>query len=286
VIYSALKRALLVLDEHGFETFGEEWDEMVIDQIATMSGRYGNLTDATRDLQDYSAFPAGVGYLFMYAAGHAELVACVLEKAHSACGHPTFNKQKLRVASIGGGPGSELLGLIKFLHEHQPDSLPEKIVYTVYDKEAGWEHIAAELAESIETTIEIVLKFRPLDVTGDCAAVTLEKQDLVMMSFFISEVSNLPKAAEVREALKHLLGTIPADSYLLYNDNSNMAFYGYLNSRRKSAGKFDEVYDSDPHHFDVPVPDLDGIFEEMIERFERTPKLSAFALSKLLVRVK
>ena len=61
--------------------------------------------------------------------------------------------EKLTVCSLGGGPGTELLGLTKFL-SRQAKKVPPRIEFTVLDNVNHWAETWKQLAKAAERTFE------------------------------------------------------------------------------------------------------------------------------------
>jgi hypothetical protein len=188
---------------------------------------------------------------------------------------------------VGGGPGSELLGLLQYFSENHGEPDISKIVYTVVDKEANWRHIVELFVEEVETDIEIELHFQTCDVSSAAlpAAVTLKDEELVIMSFFISEVCELPEKNRVINNLNALLATMKPNALLLYNDNDAYSFYMFLNNRVKGATKFDQIIDINVE-YKTASPEYDGVMEEYVDQYDYRLKLSSKAVTKLLRRTK
>lgn len=103
------------------------------------------------------------------------------------------------------------------------------------------------------------------------------------MSFFISEVCEIQDRNDVITSLNHLLCTISTGSYLFYNDSDAYSFYKFINYRTANAGRFEQICEVQDT-ITVIDPDFDGIIEEMIERFDKTPHLNSRAVVKLFER--
>ena len=59
--------------------------------------------------------------------------------------------------SVGGGPGTELLGLAKYFLE-RPINLPRKITFTVLDNVAQWSETWGRLAEAVDAELQVALE--------------------------------------------------------------------------------------------------------------------------------
>jgi hypothetical protein len=117
MIFDVFERVLSELDSSGEDTFGDRWQPEVAAALECLSEYYGNqnLRNPDRELVDYSGLPTQAAYTFMYAIGRADFTYQLLSRFRQALGKPLFNKSSLNVTSVGGGPASELVGLVRYL---------------------------------------------------------------------------------------------------------------------------------------------------------------------------
>ena len=82
---------------------------------------------------DYNDPLCRLGYLYRHVPAQATLFDHVLSIADEVWPKSTEADQHvLRVCAAGGGPGTELLGIAKYLL-HRPHKMPRKIEFTVLD---------------------------------------------------------------------------------------------------------------------------------------------------------
>jgi Putative SAM-dependent methyltransferase len=283
--YGAIGFVLNSLDEAGCDEHGEDWDDLLKARLDSLEKSYKELRVRDRVLIDYSDLSMQAAYLFMYAIGRAEFTYQILEQMSAESGGVFFKDGHLRISSIGGGPGSELAGLIKFLESDACTANVTSIAYRVFDKEGNWRHIVEALRDALETNIKIELIFEKLDVEDaqSCLAKTLQDDDFIVMSFFISEVCEIANRNSVITSLNHLLGTVSEGSHLFYNDSDAYSFYTFMNARAASARRYVQRVEVQ-ETIVVRNPQFDGVFESMIERLDKTPHLNSKAVAKLFRR--
>ena len=99
-----------------------------------------------------------LGYLHRHAGINATLFERVLkeDQALQTTITDAETRGRLRVCSVGGGPGTELLGLAKYLL-HQPWKIPQRIDFTVLDNVYHWAETWEQLAEAAEGVLEAEL---------------------------------------------------------------------------------------------------------------------------------
>jgi len=229
MILERVQNLLQALDDQGQADHDDEWPDLVGEQMQSLEAAYKQLIDPQRTPIDYSELSTQAAYVFRYVLARAEFTYEILKRARAAAESPLFSRSQLWVTSIGGGPGSELLGLLKYLSEEPSEPDIREIVYTIIDKENNWEHVVDHLLQQI-TDIKIDFFFFPFDVSvaGRPENTSLHREDLVIMSFFVSEVCALPERDVVRSNVEGLLETMPAGSLLLYNDSKAKSFIDFI----------------------------------------------------------
>ena len=116
-------------------------------QLDKTSSQYYSEDDPSIDYQDPLC---RLGYLHRYAPVHATLFEHVLRALDEIpMAHFCADKGVLNICAMGGGPGTELLGIAKYL-----DSpfrwMPPKIAFTVFDKVPQWSELWQPLADATE----------------------------------------------------------------------------------------------------------------------------------------
>jgi hypothetical protein len=283
--FPAVSPLLLELDRQGSVEFGEEWDAKVCEAIRDLRNRYTQLRDRTRKLIDYGSLPVQMAYAFMYVGANANCLNQVLKAAELASGHPLLTGPEMRVTSWGGGPGSDLLALVALLRDSHPDERPKRIVYRVLDKQPNWHEILKTVAKLQTGTVEIEVSFQPVDVTipEQWAGITSEGDDLLMMSFFVSEVCALKLAKPVWDCLTTSLASLKKASLLVFNDSNAYTFHSYFDKLSQQVGGFETIV-SENGQLNVET-DFDDFFRQCMGRFDSTsPKLASNAAYRVLKR--
>ena len=275
------------LDSSGADSFGSEWQSKVIAGADALSSYYGNhnLLDPNRALVDYGGLPTQAAYIFMYAVGRAHFTYQLLCRFRKEIGRPIFGKTTLNVTSVGGGPASELVGLIFYLDDLTNGESVSEILYDVIDKEGDWESVTDLVVEKLATSIDITTRCIQCDlsVSGASTNISLEFDDLVMMSFFVSEICELPNAKAVRDNIESLCHSMRKGAKLFYNDSDAYSFYYYMNQRARSVKGLVELAEiQDTISFDYSDPG--ETFQEYEEFLGKVPHLSSKAVSKLYDR--
>lgn len=219
-----------VLDEIYMRIPGndDEKDKRIEEMFDVLSQWYVDLTDPTKSSAiDYSDPVVQFAYIYRYTTAHANLVYRLIEKNHSTLGD-LFNKRAY-VTAIGGGPGSELLGILKYkMLYNKMDTLR---VY-LYDKEMSWAeswvHVDDKLDDAGFNVSTVVF---PLDVTKQdtwATSYNYLESDLFTMIYFLSEVYVLRDDADA--FFSNLFAKAKAGSYFLFADNKHSEFSRHFDS--------------------------------------------------------
>jgi hypothetical protein len=108
-----------------------------------------------------------LGYLYRHATANATLFEWVLRDSgelRTVIRHSVGNR--LNMCAVGGGPGTELLGLAKFLMLRS-SGYPKKIMFTVLDSVPQWAETWQQLADAVEDELQRATK----DVSAACPSI-------------------------------------------------------------------------------------------------------------------
>lgn len=159
-----------------------------------------------------------LGYLYRHAAANATLFQRVLTESRRLgkrlC---AAEHQKLRICSVGGGPGTELLGLAKYFLWTGRDS-PRKITFDVLDSVLEWAETWMQLSDAVESHLRdsfkkngkepptIAANFLPFDVLDyesyKSYAYQFRQTDIVIFNYLFSE--NKSRLSDAQAAVQHL----------------------------------------------------------------------------------
>ena len=174
-----------------------------------------------------------LGYLYTHAAANATLFERALTLSDDARAILRQSAQNtLNVLSMGGGPGTELLGLVKYYLRHRRELPPRRIDFKVIDNILQWSDTWQQLAVATEdefrsflaqggvepTTISpMFLQFDVLDhsqygnLEGHCSTA-----DLVIFNYLFSE--NKTRLDQARQAVEQLEALTSDDCLFLVID--------------------------------------------------------------------
>ena len=273
------------LDRRGVLEFGDEWDANVVSAIEDLENRYKQLRDRNRKLIDYGSLPVQMAYAFKYVASHADFLTQVMMQGQGLGSDGAFSGRSLRITSLGGGPGSDLLAVIRLIKDLRPEERPRSIRYRVLDKQPNWHEALGIVAASQRASIDLELQFERIDVTieADWIGSSLADDDYVVFNYFVSEVCSLREAGSVKRCFRLLLGSMRQGATLVYNDSSAYSFYSFFDERVRLVGGFSPII-ADEEKLFVSEYDFDDFYKDFMVRFDRNPKQHSSAVFRILRR--
>lgn len=200
-----------------------EKDKLINAQIKTLSKTYAKLSEEapkTNYADDITRF----AYIYEYVTSHANVVYQLIRD--SADLRSLFNKSQVNVTCIGGGPGSDFLGILKYVLKNKKTP---SLKVSLFDKEPAWSELWSDVDDKLGLSISN--RFMLFDVTKPESYKPYEKflsADLFTMIYFMSEISKLREQSE--PFFKHLFENAKPGALLLYVDNRNQEFYKWFDS--------------------------------------------------------
>jgi hypothetical protein len=238
-IFKLVKIALDELYKEGQTVHGANLDAEIKKRIAYLSHSYGQLNSTDRKPVDYKDPSTRFAYVFKYVASHGDYVVQVLEALRAELDGPIFKPGNIRVSCIGGGPGSDIIAMLKYLDEQKATEKVKKVTCYLLDREQAWADTWTELDDSLETNLLLHANFQPLDVTDPKSWEQQTKflsADIFTLSYFVSEVKSLDGKGVVSDFWKKLFDGAKTGAYFLYDDNGHDDFNAYFDKQWMAAG--------------------------------------------------
>lgn len=205
----------------------DEIDALVRQSLTKLSVSYGSLRIGARP--DYSYWSTWIAYIYKYLPAHSNFLYQIVKDTP---GLPArLNKEEIRLCSIGGGPGSDILAIGKYLSRHRVRT-PMRV--RVYDRELGWENIWKILNSNMSSSLS------PEQVTTRYCSLDLDKSDvwgsdeeclnanIFTIIFFYSETR---QNANTNLYLERIFKHAQNNSIFIFLDNNTPEWYQ----------KFDEI---------------------------------------------
>lgn len=238
-IFELVKIALVELYAQGTKQHGDKLDQKIKKRMEYLSESYQQLNDENRKLVDYKDPATRFAYVYKYVAAHGDYLVQIMEKLNHNLKGKVFQTGSVRVSCVGGGPGSDIIAILKYLDEYKDDERVEKVTCYLLDKEQAWADTWTELDESFDVGVRLHANFQSLDVTNSESWKFQQKfmqADLFTLSYFVSEVRSLDKDGKVTEFWKMLFEGAKPGALFVYDDNGNKDFNSYFDSQWSGMG--------------------------------------------------
>src|SRR5262249_23346585 len=178
-------------------------------------------------------------YAYKYVTAHGDYLVQLMQLLKCHLDNTLFTTKTARVTCVGGGPGSDIIAVLKYLDEYNKEENVEKVICYLLDKEQAWADTWTELDESFGLPLHLNTNFQPLDVTN-LASWKFEqkflKADLFTMSYFVSEVYQLDTSGDVSQFWSTLFQGAKPGALFLYIDNGHEDFNSYFDTQWQAAG--------------------------------------------------
>lgn len=282
-LFQLVKITLDALYQEAQDKYAKQADTEISSRIKYLSSSYGDLTNKEREPVDYNDPATRFAYVYKYVASHGDYVVKILKIAKTKLG-TVFKEKKSRVSCIGGGPGSDIIAVLKFLADYGTKEPVEKIVCYLLDREQAWADTWTELDDKLEIDhIKLGVNFQALDVTDPESWESQRKflgADLFTLSYFVSEVYALDKG-NVTNFWATLFKNAKSGALFLYDDNGKDVFNNYFDSHWQEAGL--ELIDSETNV--SWTPSYDEQASELAAykvKFGENPKLKGYLSYRIL----
>jgi hypothetical protein len=248
-------------------------DAKIRERLKSLSNEYTGLADGTRTPIDYSDPVTRFAYVYSYVAAHSAYVKLKLLGCDEV---RTLLKStdKVRVSCIGGGPGSELIGL---LQASTALNRVSSLSVWLLDGEESWSETWSEVDERLEADFKLTSNSRQADVTSYKNFDNLEKafsSDLFILSFFLSEIYSFRDNAI--PFMSKMVESMHKGAMVLYIDNSSDSFTKYAESIF-IPDAFEVLVKQTNEQLLPGSSEQTSDLEPYVSRFDRTPKVRSQA---------
>lgn len=283
-LFQLVKIALDELYKEAKKAYGAKTDEVIKSRFAYLTESYGNLSDSNRKPVDYKDPATRFAYVYKYVATHGDYVVQLLVLLRAEIG-PIFKNTTGRVSCIGGGPGSDILAVLKYLADYGSKEPVKKIVCYLLDKQQAWADTWTELDDKLEVDhIALASHFQPLDVTDPDSWASQRKfldADIFTLSYFVSEVYALDEKGVVTKFWETLFKEAKPGALFIYDDNGSDLFNNYFDKQWKAAGL--ELLDSGTNTTWTPrYSERASELEFYTTKFGAFPKLKGYLSYRIL----
>lgn len=230
-----------VLDETYHRVPGDspgKKDALVTRRIKELSSRYHTLTKRGRQPIDYSKPSVRFAYLYAYLFARADSFYQILA-AHPQVSGKLAHDKSLRITSIGAGPGSEVLGLVKLAKDYGRTSA---LRCHLCDREKAWKKTWQKLAEASQIKFSLDAKYVVFDATDESTYLDLAaclKADIFIFSYFVSEV--VAFKSEAIDFLNYLANAAKSGAIFIFVDNNDSRFFASFADEFATKHRFERI---------------------------------------------
>lgn len=226
----------LVLDEAYQEIplTGAAKDAAIQGELDRLTEAYSKLKDPERSNLDYSTPTARFAYIYKYTVAHADYIKQLIEWQKEL--RDLFTRGEVAVACLGGGPGSDLLGVLKYMLRC---GVKSTLTSYLFDRERAWGDSWSEVARPLKADFQLYPVFQQMDVTDSDTWQGYNKflrSDFFTLSYFLSEVWTLREQAN--DFFRHCFANAKAGSLFLFIDNNDAPgeFAAWYDALAKEGG--------------------------------------------------
>lgn len=204
--YSLIRPAIAFYEQAARKAFGPNFAATSKSQFSDLQQKYFSSIENP----DYGSDVKKFCYLFKYSVSHGYYIYQALKELAKGIKPSPFSRDSTRIACIGGGPGTELIGIARFIREREPSAKSRQIKVTVFDKEKSWKAACERILECVKGDIDLSFKFVQLDATDPSSYqdVDFSKFHIVMSNFFLSEIRKAKIVGKTAAFWKHVFSSM------------------------------------------------------------------------------
>jgi Putative SAM-dependent methyltransferase len=262
------------LDKTGRKQHGADWMPIVKDRIGGLEEAYKILNQVGRVPIDYRDLPTQAAYIYAYAMPRAYYSDEFLRRHRSVLGKSLFNEPEVTVVSFGGGPGSELVGLLNYLDDEELGEPVTSVSYRVYDKDGDWSSVASDVIEKVDSGVKVEMTYHQLDLADGAATsvVDVSDADLIIFSYVMSELCALSDKDVIAKNLNGILAKMRSGAAMLFVESKHTDFIKYFKECKGFNGKEKNEDDSG---VDISVSAFPITFQNFETELGRSPRMSS-----------
>jgi hypothetical protein len=286
-IFELVKIALDELYDEGLAEHGDKLDAVIKERMGYLSDQYKNLEDPHRKRIKYKDPATRFAYTYMYVAAHGDYLVQLLDKLATKHGGYAFSGDTLRVSCVGGGPGSDVVAILKYLIENS-DEPPSKLICYLLDGEQAWADTWTEFSSSLDSSIRLTTNFQPLDVTKPSSWESQKKflqADLFTLIYFVSEVEAFDTDGVVGAFWKKLFDEAKKGALFAYIDNGADTFNNYFDAQWSKRGDIKCLVSNDNVRWTPRYSEQASDLGSYLTKFGKSPKIQSWLSYRILKKV-
>jgi hypothetical protein len=242
-------------------------DDAIKKALKALSEGYADLKGGVNF--SYKSPAVRFAYVYRYVTSHT----CIVYESirDSAELRSLFERDKVQVSCVGGGPGSDFLGILKYLVEKD---LSPRARFTVFDRERAWANTWDYVEDKIGMALPLSTNYCQLDVAKKATWEQYDKflqSDLFTMIYFMSEVWG--ERVGSKPFFDYLFTCAKPGALLLYVDNRDSEFAGEFDGYATGSGW--EMLERASYNMTLPYNEEKDDLGEYLTMFGGWPKLTA-----------
>ena len=208
----------------------EEKDLAIADELTRLTTEYRQV--AKKGALNYRDPLRRFAYVYKYTTSHANMVYSCCNISPELQG--VLSNRQVNIAAVGGGPGSDFLGLLKYC---QTKSLTPAIRLQVFDRDAAWGETWGDIGAQLGDCFHLTSSFHPMDVCDPASwsqYTRYRQADIITMVYFMSELRTKKAAAD--PFFIDLFRTAKKDAVILFIDNDDTRVSGWYDELAAAHG--------------------------------------------------
>jgi hypothetical protein len=211
-----IRPAITHYEELSRAAHGVKFIEKATAQFGDMQAKYYSAFDNP----DYASAIKKFCYLYKYSVAHGYYIYLALRSLRPKIKPSIFSRNPTRIACVGGGPGTEIIGLCRYFREAEAENLGNRVEVTIFDKEPSWKETCQRVLACVSPDLQIKLTFVPFDATDPATYANLDFSGfhLVMANFFASEIRKAKIVGASKAFWQHMFASMGAGKIFLAVD--------------------------------------------------------------------
>jgi hypothetical protein len=279
------QRAKLMLDAM-MPSLPDDGPAAVKQKILSLGSLYPSIWNPSAQPIDYSDAATQAAYVFTYLGANADLIYQTLRGAHGTA-KLLLDQPEPKIACMGGGPGSDLLGLVKFAERFAKK--PKKLIVEVLDHHLAWwdmwDHTLATFPDKISYSASI----REMNYCNEGSwvkEIDFLQSDIFLFSYSLSEAWRYNSDGSITAFLDMIINSAKAGALFIYSDNSGVHFDPHFEREFVTRSNLRVVHRHSYDHMIVGNDEQTSDLEPHLTTFSpRKPKLTGNATCAALVKI-
>lgn len=275
-LFQLVKAVLDVLYKESQDIYNEKTDSIIKSKIKYLSDSYINLGNTQFTPIDYRDPTTRFAYVYKYVASHGDYLVQLMEQLRTTTESNIFKNRSALVSCLGGGPGSDIIAILKYLSNFTSEPV-EEVTFYLLDKQQAWADTWTELNKVFGGKI-VHTYFQPFDITSPSSWEFQKKftqADVFTLSYFVSEVKNLDSTGAIKQSFDTIFGSAKSGSIILYVDNGHQSFNDYFDSICEES-KFETLICESNIRKTPSFTEQSNALLEYTAKFDQSPKIQSY----------